>query len=683
MPFEAEEKDKIFLESKENAIEITAFKLSNPEEIEKLEIETKKVILLEYKPVFYAFSNNHLYVYYKGKKNYTKLSGTKKTIKNLDDEQVDKIKNAYQTEMRKLVIDETLIKPILELNDREISTDLESDILFVSMNKFFKNFRKLINNLNEHIDNIRLLQGYKEDTAKLLKDIKEIDMKRPRLSDFPLDKINLKCIEFGNFKDNVMKDLENLLNTYNSYGNFINMTDKYKNIIPKEFNITRLNDIKFTKKEIGFGSFDLNISTPYLSLSTDNTLQFCLKAYNQDINCIIPSLYHGEIIKFNIISFIDKSIKSSLNFSENNLITKQLSINSITKPNEPIIIKFEIPFDIALEEEEYNKVSGELNFELIEEKDMSLQIPFNFNFEFIPLKIIFESNNGFFFKENNLKYANEFSPLDLEISLSFKFEKSNLLFDKWKNNYSIEKLEGNQLEEEPELIFKEDKQEFLLKFSKYEKKLNNKKLNAKITFYITKNLTIPIQISTTFIDKRFVFASVDDVQNILDYDYFHIYLYEEVGEQIVTFRIEYEDDSPHSITVSDNLPNGYVSFYGVYIHYLEGNIFNFKKGRTFKLKFTFNKRSLQPDKLKNVRIYVQNEKYIFKSLIIKLHMEDDVSFGKAIFNSVKNIFSWGNVDERYCKIPHIGYNYTLKKYKIVEHKEKMSDYIKDEKKLTV
>lgn len=57
----------------------------------------------------------------------------------------------------------------------------------------------------------------------------------------------------------------------------------------------------------------------------------------------------------------------------------------------------------------------------------------------------------------------------IKIILSFRFEKSNLSFEKWKNNYSIEKLDGNQIEEEPQLIYKKEEQNFIITFSKYEK----------------------------------------------------------------------------------------------------------------------------------------------------------------------------------------------------------------------
>ena len=143
---------------------------------------------------------------------------------------------------------------------------------------------------------------------------------------FALEEINRKCIEFGNFKNTVMKDLENLIKTYNSFANIVNLADQNKKIISKKFKVIKLKDIKKTEKTIGFDSFDLNVSTPYLSLSTDNRLQFCLETY-KDIDFIITALYHGKYIKFNIISFVDKSIKSSLIFNEENLITKQISIN--------------------------------------------------------------------------------------------------------------------------------------------------------------------------------------------------------------------------------------------------------------------------------------------------------------------------------------------------------------------
>ena len=40
-----------------------------------------------------------------------------------------------------------------------------------------------------------------------------------------------------------MKDLENLIKTYNSFTNIVNLTEQNKKIIPKEFNIIKLKDI--------------------------------------------------------------------------------------------------------------------------------------------------------------------------------------------------------------------------------------------------------------------------------------------------------------------------------------------------------------------------------------------------------------------------------------------------------
>ncbi len=117
-------------------------------------------------------------------------------------------------------------------------------------------------------------------------------MLKLRLKDFALEEINRKCIEFGNFKNTVIKVLENLIKTYNSFANIVNLADQNKKIISKKFKVIKLKDIKKTEKTIGFDSFDLNVSTPYLSLSTDNRLQFCLETY-KDID---TALYHGKYI---------------------------------------------------------------------------------------------------------------------------------------------------------------------------------------------------------------------------------------------------------------------------------------------------------------------------------------------------------------------------------------------------
>ena len=74
IPFETEEKKKIFLDNKESEIKIQVFKLDNPGDIEQLEIEKKIIRLIDYKKEFYAFSENHLYVYYKDKSSPKKLS---------------------------------------------------------------------------------------------------------------------------------------------------------------------------------------------------------------------------------------------------------------------------------------------------------------------------------------------------------------------------------------------------------------------------------------------------------------------------------------------------------------------------------------------------------------------------------------------------------------------------------
>ena len=122
--FESEEKKRIF-SNKGDEIEISVFKLEKPENITKLKLEKKDIILPDYKQFFYAFSENHLYVSGKTKPKEEKLNPRKdkEKIKNLDFEQIEKIKESYQTEMRKLVIDETMVKPILELNDKNVDTD--------------------------------------------------------------------------------------------------------------------------------------------------------------------------------------------------------------------------------------------------------------------------------------------------------------------------------------------------------------------------------------------------------------------------------------------------------------------------------------------------------------------------------------------------------------------------------
>ena len=179
--FELDEKRKIFSDNKEEEIEISSYKIEKPEDVEKLELEGKIINLIEYKQYFYVFSENHLHVSVKvkGKIREQKLDIRKEVIKYLDFEQIDKIKESYQNDMKKLVIDDTLVKPIFELNDNNIAPDLENDKLFINMKKFFENCKKLITNLTDHIGDKNILKDYKKEAEKLLNDIKNINMLRP------------------------------------------------------------------------------------------------------------------------------------------------------------------------------------------------------------------------------------------------------------------------------------------------------------------------------------------------------------------------------------------------------------------------------------------------------------------------------------------------------------------------
>ena len=94
--FESEEKKKIF-SNKGDEIELSVFKLEKPENIIKLKLEKKDIILPDYKQFFYAFSENHLYVSSKTKSSQQRLSSHKEKIKCLDFEQIEKIKESYQT----------------------------------------------------------------------------------------------------------------------------------------------------------------------------------------------------------------------------------------------------------------------------------------------------------------------------------------------------------------------------------------------------------------------------------------------------------------------------------------------------------------------------------------------------------------------------------------------------------
>ncbi len=179
-------------------------------------------------------------------------------------------------------------------------------------------------------------------------------------------------------------------------------------------------------------------------------------------------------------------------------------------------------------------------------------------------------------------------------------------------------------------------------------------------------MTFPIQISTTFHENQFVFASLNDANNELDFEYLHIYLYEKVGKTI-TFRVEYEDDLPHTIYLFDTSFN---SSNGVNISYYMGNIFKFSKIVTFKIQFSFNKNVIEPNKLRSLKIFVKNEKNISKSLSIKIYIEDPFSIPKFLLKGIKRIFYEREVDEIYWKLPHIGCNHRLAKYKLLNLKKK-------------
>jgi len=86
----------------------------------------------------------------------------------------------------------------------------------------------------------------------------------------------------------------------------------------------------------------------------------------------------------------------------------------------------------------------------------------------------------------------------------------------------------------------------------------------------------------------------------------------------LSFRVEYEDDSPHTIIASSS---DLFYYYGLYLNYFMGNTFDFIKGVIFKIKFNINKRHLSENQLSSFKI--KNKKNFSKYLNIKLYEENN------------------------------------------------------------
>ena len=203
-----------------------------------------------------------------------------------------------------------------------------------------------------------------------------------------------------------------------------------------------------------------SLNSPYITLSSDNkTIEVPFQSFDFDLGNIIPSLYGNSIYSINIISFINKKLKTEIikdsidNKEYQDLFLITNNIDSTT----PIIIKFIIP-DKKIEKKECVEVG--LDFKILSEipnEINSLVLTNKIKFNLLPLSaIIYSKKYNFSWNENklilNMKYLDEGHSLKINFKI-MNFEGKNELFE---NSYSLISLEGNNIDKSKVKLESED-----------------------------------------------------------------------------------------------------------------------------------------------------------------------------------------------------------------------------------
>ncbi len=418
--------------------------------------------------------------------------------------------------------------PKIKIDDMEFEINENNDYTD-KLNNIFNQFYKILNEYtsSEETKKFSIIEKNLTKLNQIRRDLEKMELSTPIFIDGigkpnKTEKVLQNLRTFKNYfisilnaikdalalKDDINKNLQTNLNNFDKSIILFDL----RNIIddtPKEYE----KNVDFSKlKKENDNLF------PYIS-KDDNILYFYLYEYNLVMEPIIPSLYKNGKYTFNIVSFVESSLEAKIEMEESKA-QKQLSKSNILEPLSPISIFFKIP-GMEIEEPIEKNYIGKLKVSIKDNKKSEGSINLNFKFQFIPLKVLFNSlDNEYEWKGKKLLLLK--NKINIGDFIHFNIEIMGFQPNDDFYNGKIERisLEDNEVEKP---VIKINKNLFSITIPSIDN--NQNKLHGLINIYITEKLFIPIEINADIINKKIYLASYDYINGSYNQNKYDLFLY--------------------------------------------------------------------------------------------------------------------------------------------------------------
>jgi len=437
--------------------------------------------------------------------------------------------------------------------------------------KEIEKIEKIINNLKEVFENFESYNINQNNTKEELKNY--YDNFFNKIADYEMEENNfIQQLSSKISRDDpripeIEKDLNEIKIAFNNFNNdlntfhqiiekFINplwnqLINLYSNKDTFTLDYSAPNIICSNSKEFQNFSFKgLDINSDYLSLPTitieNDTLKCCYKEFNYSFGSICPSLFGNNAIVFNILSFINKNIKYSIDII-NSTITYINEENEVVEENDEknnknivetksfinyqileTILKLYILIPQLKDESKVQKIKMECDIKFIGTKT-----PINnniihciFTANLIPLSVFITCNQYdlAYNKEKDYYMINthRFNPKEI---VSFNVKYFNIdLEPNFKINLEsypseIKDKETENEADKPNLSIDLKKNTFSLEMPDFKETEKIKRLKCILTIYFTEKLFIRIVIDANIVPFDFSLACFDFATKKWKYDY--------------------------------------------------------------------------------------------------------------------------------------------------------------------
>ena len=641
------EKDDIFVKNSTNKFSF------------KLFIENKtyyyyssQKIIVKIKRDYESFSKNEFYIFSKNCELCVRDGELKEiSLYIIDEEKIKKkIHNLIkEKESLETNIDLFPIEVTLEISGNKVDIDdLNADFTILNLQKMIleiKNFFKKIS--SQEMDSIveqlkdkqKKLDSEKNEN-KIVKFQKDIDDYNNKIKNFideainQLNELRKKIFEFNFQKpsfhniigssprktEEVCKKIDKFkrefLHIFDEINKNIDIYENYKNsiinglnIIGKKFNLNTKKLIKF-EKPIKFAYFKTKFSSsPYISLSNQiNNIDFSFKTLDYKFGPIIPSLYSNNNFKLNIVSFVNKKLKAR--FENEEQLKNNFKISKSINPLCPIQITYSYPSNTCNEDCELN-YNGIIKIN-DEKEEYECKIKFNFIVNLIHLRVIFESSEDLIFEEGYFKFTKKECYTSNKIFFKIIIPETKLNSEYFCDKYYLINDEDNEVDM-PIIKYNNENNSIVLIIPNIKNK-NQSKMKGDLNFCISETLIIPIKLNFTIKLFEYRFESYDSILDKFDRDYYTIYLYKNLEQMTIYFRVFFNNnDEEHSLKIIT--PKGDHPKY-----YIEEEDIKTKKNKVIFKVIISNFKEL-PDRVHKdqIKIIVDEDEFNSKQLLLKIN----------------------------------------------------------------